>query len=110
MTGHTYGPRSRKNKQAIRDIDDILNDLYESIKERELDNDMNVVIVSDHGMISLDGMEWIDLEEILDFNDVDIFLGGGPIAQILPEEGKEEEVRYLFIYSFFLIVIKSKNS
>ena len=52
-------------------------------------------------MISKEGMQYIDLESILDFNDVDIFLGGGPLAQILPEEGKEEEVPFIYILFHF---------
>ena len=92
MIGHETGPRSKRTKQAIRNIDDILNDLYDKIKEKGLDNDLNVVIVSDHGMISHKDMKPIPLETILDFNDVDVVLNRGSVVQILPEEGKEEEV------------------
>ena len=90
--GHEFGPRGRRTKQAIRDIDDIINDLYDEIEERKMSDDLNVVIVSDHGMISKEGITAIHIERVIDFNDVEIFLGGGSIAQILPEEGKEEQV------------------
>ncbi len=93
--GHTFGPRSRKTKQAVKDIDEILYDLHDSITKRQLDDKINVVIVSDHGMIQTDSANIIKIEDILDFNDVEVFLGGGSLSQILPEDGKEEEV---FIY------------
>ncbi|CAG2180222.1 unnamed protein product, partial [Oppiella nova] len=51
-TGHAYGPRSGKTKKAIRDIDHIIEDLYIWIEAYKLEHKLNVVIVSDHGMIS----------------------------------------------------------
>ncbi len=89
--GHQFGPRSRRTKQAVRDIDNILYDLQDSIIKRQLE-DVNVVVVSDHGMIQSDDANIILIEDILDFNDIEVFLGGGSLAQILPEIDKEEEV------------------
>ncbi|XP_054155596.1 glycerophosphocholine cholinephosphodiesterase ENPP6-like [Oppia nitens] len=90
--GHEYGPRHRRTKQAIRAIDKIINDLYDDILEEKLEDDVNVVIVSDHGMISKEGFRVIDIEDYLDFNDVELFIGKGSVAQVLPEKDKEDEV------------------
>ena len=81
MIGHRFGPRSRKTKLAVRDIDNILNDLQDSIVKRQLE-DVNVVVVSDYGIIEVDDNNIIQIEHILDFNDVEVFLGAGSIAQI----------------------------
>lgn len=68
----------------------------DKIAEKKLTDEVNVVIVSDHGMLTVNGDDEekvIEIEEYLDFNDVEMFLGGGAIAMIMAEEGREEEVR-----------------
>jgi ectonucleotide pyrophosphatase/phosphodiesterase family protein 6 len=91
-TGHYNGPLTKKNIQAIRDIDEILFELQDSIKRLNLQDDVNVVVVSDHGMLDCQHFDQIEMEKILDFNDIKLFLGGGALAMILPEEGKEDSV------------------
>ncbi|CAG2177133.1 unnamed protein product [Oppiella nova] len=44
-------------------------------------------------MISKANSKVIHIEDILDFNDIELFLGEGSLSQILPEDGKEDEPR-----------------
>ena len=49
--GHKYGPRSSQTKEAIMAVDRSLNKLITKLKE--IQPDLNIIIVSDHGMTSL---------------------------------------------------------
>ncbi|CAG2104666.1 unnamed protein product, partial [Medioppia subpectinata] len=90
-TGHGYGPNSAKISEAIRGIDEILNDLYDSLEKRKLDKEVNVVIVSDHGMTQINDFKIVELKEV-DFKNIEIFLWEGAIAQATPKAGKLDEV------------------
>uniref|UniRef100_A0A2P2HXN9 Ectonucleotide pyrophosphatase/phosphodiesterase family member 6 n=1 Tax=Hirondellea gigas TaxID=1518452 RepID=A0A2P2HXN9_9CRUS len=46
--GHHYGPDSEEVKQGVRDIDEILVYLLDQLKE--IEDQVNIVIVGDHGM------------------------------------------------------------
>ncbi|CAG2174264.1 unnamed protein product, partial [Oppiella nova] len=91
--GHGFGPNSENITQAVRAIDEVLNELFDSIVERKLDKEVNVVIVSDHGMTQIDDFKQIELKDVIDFkNSVQLYLGSGSGAQIVPKPGKEEEI------------------
>ncbi|CAG2117897.1 unnamed protein product, partial [Medioppia subpectinata] len=90
--GHAFGPNSPTIREAIKGIDEILYDLYDSLAKRKLDKEVNVVIVSDHGMTQLDDFKPIVLEDRVDFDNIEVFLGGGSGAQITPKAGKLDEV------------------
>lgn len=92
IAGHKYGPETRRTKYAVRDIDDILDNLQDEIERRELQDTLNVMIVSDHGMTPVDQNEPLDLDDIVDFNDIDVYIGDNALAMIKPEHGKEEKV------------------
>lgn len=49
--GHIYGPDSIEVKQAIEDVDDLLGVLFARLKN-EVDEDVNIILVSDHGMVT----------------------------------------------------------
>ncbi|KAF2364037.1 Type I phosphodiesterase/nucleotide pyrophosphatase/phosphate transferase [Trinorchestia longiramus] len=48
--GHTIGPETESRQQAVREIDETLVFLKESLEEEGLEDEVNIVIVSDHGM------------------------------------------------------------
>ena len=50
--GHLYGPESFKLRKAVRNFDKILTDLLKEIDEKNIEEKVNVVVVSDHGMCS----------------------------------------------------------
>lgn len=79
-------------KQAVRDIDEILYDLQDMLTKKDLDDEVNVYVLSDHGMIDAKRFKSIHLETIVDFNDVELVLGAGATVQMLAEKGKHAEV------------------
>ena len=62
------------------------------LTKKDLDDEVNVYIVSDHGMISTKKFKQIKLDAYIDMNDVELVLGWGSTVQLLAERGKHSEV------------------
>jgi alkaline phosphatase D len=84
--GHKYGPRSKQVKAAINKVDESLGQLFSQLEK--LNIDLNIVLVSDHGMTALDNKKVIHIdkllktkEEIMDFSNFKI-VGKGPIMHL----------------------------
>jgi predicted AlkP superfamily pyrophosphatase or phosphodiesterase len=89
--GHSYGQASPEVDEAVVEMDQLLGYLIEQIDEIGLSDQLNIILVSDHGMADLSDDKIIFLDEIINLNDVDV-LDWSPVALIKPEEGKTEEV------------------
>ncbi|OWK00249.1 hypothetical protein Celaphus_00019246, partial [Cervus elaphus hippelaphus] len=57
VEGHHHGPWSPQRKDAVKAVDTVMAYLTKWIQERELQDDLNVIIFSDHGMTDI---SWID--------------------------------------------------
>ncbi|XP_023240187.1 ectonucleotide pyrophosphatase/phosphodiesterase family member 6-like [Centruroides sculpturatus] len=92
--GHKYGPDSDERKEAFRSIDRLLYELQEEITKRGLEDQVNLVVVSDHGMTLVDPRttEVINLDSVLQPSDIKYMIYQGASCMILPEDGKEVEV------------------
>jgi len=84
------GPDSRKTVKAMRELDRILSVLIEELERKKLDDNVNVVILSDHGMAA--STKVIELEKHVDFNDVEKAVGEGTFAMVAPEKKKMDNV------------------
>nr|WP_269519309.1 ectonucleotide pyrophosphatase/phosphodiesterase [Alteromonas sp. BMJM2] len=60
--GHDEGPYSPLTKEAVQKVDALVGELYDRVQA--LDIDVNVVIVSDHGMTSVDSNKAIDVSTL----------------------------------------------
>ena len=60
--GHHYGPNSPQVKEAIKEIDREISSLLDYIDDNNLQDTVNLILVSDHGMTSID--EFIDLTHV----------------------------------------------
>lgn len=92
VAGHKYGPQSSYTKQAVRDVDEILYDLQDLLVKNDLVDEVNVYILTDHGMMSSKNTKQIELDDYIDMNDVELVLGEGASVQILAEKGKHIKV------------------
>nr|XP_032835358.1 ectonucleotide pyrophosphatase/phosphodiesterase family member 7-like [Petromyzon marinus] len=97
LTGHLSGPETEERRAMVRQVDETIGFLVDAIEKRGLKDTLNVIITSDHGMITtrkapdIDEIvlsKFIDFKEDLKFDLVDY----GPSGMLLPKEGKEEEV------------------
>jgi len=89
--GHAFGPDSPEVDQAVVEMDALLGHLLNKKEEIGLKNELNIILVSDHGMASTSPDRVIFLEELIDLNSVDM-VTWTPVAMIKPDEGKTTEV------------------
>lgn len=76
----------------MRDLDEALYDLQDMLVKNDLDDEVNVYVISDHGMISTRNFKTIQLDDLVDMNDIELVLGMGSHMQILAERGKHSQV------------------
>ena len=65
--GHQYGPDSDATREAIAEVDHWLGILWRAIVDQNREDpeaDINLMIVSDHGMASVDPDEFIDTQTL----------------------------------------------
>lgn len=48
--GHKYGPQSKLTRSAVLLVDSLLHSLHERIRQLPIGADVNLIVVSDHGM------------------------------------------------------------
>ncbi|XP_067136105.1 glycerophosphocholine cholinephosphodiesterase ENPP6-like [Centruroides vittatus] len=92
--GHIFGPESWIRKWALRQIDKILYDIQQEIEKKGMNNDVNVIVVSDHGMtnISFGRTKVIDINSVVSSDDVKVMLDVYCMSMLWPENDKEEKV------------------
>jgi hypothetical protein len=88
--GHKYGPDDRKTKKAMRRVDALLGSLLNEIKDKNMEGEINVMLVSDHGMTTAQNV--IQLERYMDFNDIEKAMGDGAMVMLQPEATKRDHV------------------
>jgi len=89
--GHSFGPESSEVDETVQEMDLLLGYLLDKKEETGLNDKLNIILVSDHGMASTSSERVIFLEEIIDLNSVDM-VTWTPVAMIKPDEGKTSEV------------------
>src|SRR5205085_6680218 len=60
--GHDFGPRSAQVGQAIASVDRSLAELKAGLEQRGVADQVNVVVVSDHGMAEVPSDHFISLD------------------------------------------------
>ena len=89
--GHAFGKNSDEVDEAVSDIDGILGYLQEKVEEAGLEESLNIILLSDHGMSDLSEERVIFLEDLINLNDVEV-MDWTPVGLIRPKEGKKEKV------------------
>ncbi len=81
--GHVFGENSIEVNEEIENSDNILGYLLRSITELDIYKKINIVIVSDHGMVNVSNKRTINID---DFNISATIDGNGPIMNIITED------------------------
>ncbi|XP_029439982.1 ectonucleotide pyrophosphatase/phosphodiesterase family member 6 isoform X2 [Rhinatrema bivittatum] len=93
VEGHHHGPWSEERKNAIRAVDQALRGMTQQIKDMGLQNDLNVVLFSDHGMTDIYWMEKVvELVNYINMSDILQMKDRGPVVNLWPVEGKHPEI------------------
>ncbi|XP_051715938.1 glycerophosphocholine cholinephosphodiesterase ENPP6 [Ctenopharyngodon idella] len=93
VEGHHFGPHSPEIQRAIRSLDQAFQILNQKIKEKNMRDDINVVLFSDHGMTELKWMEKvIELDNYIDMSHIIKMMDRGPVVSLWPKQDKFEEI------------------
>ena len=90
-SGHNYGPHSIQTRQAVMMVDSLIKFLYEGIQFLGLANEVNLLVVSDHGMTWVDQTHVVDVSKYLDKQWYESIKGNTP-ANIYVKKGCAKKV------------------
>jgi predicted AlkP superfamily pyrophosphatase or phosphodiesterase len=88
--GHRFGPDSKEVVQAIREADNAVGLLIWRLEEIGR-ADVNLIVVSDHGMAGIDPERAVVLDEYVNMDEV-VIEDSGEIVLARAKEGQEETV------------------
>jgi alkaline phosphatase D len=87
-SGHRFGPESSETEQAVERVDKLVGDLWTGIRATQLP--VNLIVVSDHGMQTVQG--YVNLSDYADLSKVRV-VTDGPVALVYaPDTGTGEQV------------------
>ncbi|XP_052005304.1 glycerophosphocholine cholinephosphodiesterase ENPP6-like [Xyrauchen texanus] len=93
VEGHHYGPQSIQIQHAVRKLDEAFQTLNRKIKEKNMRNEINVIVFSDHGMTELKWLEKvIELDKYIDMSNIIKMMDRGPVVSLWPKLDKFEEI------------------
>lgn len=85
--GHEFGPDALQTKQAVHEVDALMGQLQQRLAK--LEQNINLVIVSDHGMSKVDPKQSIDLSS-LPKDDAFMVKNTGPRVLIYANKGTSQ--------------------
>jgi len=80
-TGHEYGPNSPETVLQIERMDKLVGRIITKMNTLEISSQLNIIIVSDHGMTDVYPEKVIDLSSYTDLSSLDV-TGAGPTVFI----------------------------
>lgn len=90
--GHEYGPEYAAVDTAVRIVDKAIGGLIEGLKARNLFESTTLVIVSDHGMASVEKERTVYLDDLLTSSDSVRIVDWGVVMSLWPKPGAEERI------------------
>ncbi|HEY8459822.1 MAG TPA: ectonucleotide pyrophosphatase/phosphodiesterase [Blastocatellia bacterium] len=90
--GHQFSPDSNEVKQAVAEVDAALKRLVEGLKSRGIFDQVNIIIVSDHGMSRIDPGQAALLDDYFDPKQAETIVWSGALAHIFPKPGQEQAI------------------
>ena len=90
--GHAHGPISLETKRAVAKVDREVGSLIAGLRDRAILNQVNLVIVSDHGMASVNWRRAIRLDEMFDLNLAARIFWTRELVSIFPKPGQEDQI------------------
>ena len=90
--GHHFSPDSIETRNAVLKVDKEIGGLITGLKARKIFAKINLIIVSDHGMATVDLNNAIILDEIFNTDLAEKILWTSEIVSVFPNEGKEDEI------------------
>lgn len=92
--GHDFGPEGKKSQKALAEIDNALGSLLSGIEARSLDDVVNLVLVSDHGMAYVNDAKCIYYDDYIDTSDLMFEESFQPHLAIWTKDPKKQDEIY----------------
>jgi len=90
--GHSSGPDSTDVRDAIDKVDAAIARLVDGLKTRSLFDSVNIIIVSDHGMASVDVRQAVVIDEFFTPAQVEKVAWASTLVNIYARPGMEERI------------------
>jgi predicted AlkP superfamily pyrophosphatase or phosphodiesterase len=90
--GHHFGPDSKETGQAVAEVDTAIGKLIRELRAREIFAQINLIIVSDHGMAPVDPKNVILLDQMFDTRLAERIFWTPEIVSIFPRAGNELKI------------------
>jgi predicted AlkP superfamily pyrophosphatase or phosphodiesterase len=90
--GHNFSPDSEETRAAVLRLDANLARLLEGLKARGIEEQVNLIVFSDHGMATANQQNSIVLDDYFDLDKTEKILWAGEFVQIFPKNGLENEI------------------
>ncbi|XP_072291692.1 glycerophosphocholine cholinephosphodiesterase ENPP6 [Eucyclogobius newberryi] len=93
VEGHHFGPDSSEVRKAVQELDGAMLELSRSIVEKGLQDKLNVLMFSDHGMTTIQWMDKvIELDKYINMSDITKMMDRGPVVSLWPLKDKLQQV------------------
>lgn len=90
--GHAFSPDSPETGAAVKKVDASIEKLLEGLQARKIGREVNIIIVSDHGMVAVPPENSVVMDDFMDFSLTQRILWNGEILQIFPKTGAEPDL------------------
>jgi predicted AlkP superfamily pyrophosphatase or phosphodiesterase len=90
--GHHFGPDSPGTARAVAQLDNALGQLIRGLRARDIFAQVNLIIVSDHGMAAVDPRNVIMLDQMFDTGLAERVFWTPEIVSIFPRAGNEAKI------------------
>lgn len=74
----------------LLDVDKTLQDFRKNLTSYGLDDDVNIMIFSDHGMTNI--TKFVNITDTIDYSDIKVMFSTVTFVYIWPEKGKLDKV------------------
>ncbi|HXG84831.1 MAG TPA: ectonucleotide pyrophosphatase/phosphodiesterase [Pyrinomonadaceae bacterium] len=91
-SGHAFSPESKEVRDDVLKVDGEVGRLVDGLKKRKIDKKVNLIIVSDHGMATVNQRNAVFLDDAFDLSKTERILWTGEIVQIFPKAGAQKEI------------------
>ncbi|XP_061582071.1 LOW QUALITY PROTEIN: glycerophosphocholine cholinephosphodiesterase ENPP6 [Cololabis saira] len=93
VEGHHYGPDSPQVRTAVRNLDKALQTLNTNLQDSGMEQQLNVLLFSDHGMTQITWMEKVvELDRYIQMSDLEKMMDRGPVVSMWPKTNKYQQV------------------
>ncbi len=89
--GHRLGVQGTAMDTVIQGLDENIGQLLTGLEDRDLLDQVNIIIVADHGMVDLSADQVIFIDDYISMQDLDYY-SLTPVSMITPIEGRLDSV------------------